>query len=108
MALVTRQKQAMATRTVHLFMRGTAHGTVNQLALKDPLKKIFVIAEELTIATGFRRLIEGTNAPTGPGRCGSFRRSPGDRPFVRIGPNAPALDHLDIAIGDAVAEKQER
>jgi hypothetical protein len=28
--------------------------------------------------------------------------------LVRIGPNAPALDHLDIAIGDAVAEKQER
>lgn len=37
MALVTRQKQAMTTRTVHLFNA--------RLALKDPLKKIFVIAE---------------------------------------------------------------
>ncbi|WP_292553411.1 hypothetical protein [Mesorhizobium sp.] len=37
-----------------------------------------------------------------------FGETPNIGHLVRIGPNAPALDHLDITIGDAVAEKQER
>ncbi|RWQ46921.1 hypothetical protein [Mesorhizobium sp.] len=37
-----------------------------------------------------------------------FGETPKIGHLVRIGPNAPALDHRDIAIGDAVAEKQER
>ncbi|WP_287173380.1 hypothetical protein [Mesorhizobium sp.] len=80
----------MTTKTVHLFnaRSGTfAAGAPGAAGSHDAFGAI-LLEDEVDVAP--------------------FGETPKIGHLVRIGPNAPALDHLDIAIGDAVAEKQER